>query len=145
MSIKIRKEDFKCALCGELLNTEDELSWDAACKPMHFACSNKPRNVAQPKGDSPQQVTPVVRSNATGWISVKDKLPEFEQYKFTPHELRSGKVLVYSKTRGFHFAVLRRRLSNGGTEIYPVEWKYKQNNFIIPDVTHWCVPEKPEV
>lgn len=61
MSIKIRKEDFKCALCGELLNTEDELLWDTAGKPMHLACSNKPRNVAQPKGDSPQQVTPVMR------------------------------------------------------------------------------------
>ena len=108
-------------------------------------CSEFEENEKASMCDS-EHIASVVRSNATdGWISVKDRLPEFEQYKFTPYELRSGKVLVYSETKGFHFAVLRRRLSDGGTERYPVEWKYKQNNFIIPDVTHWCIPEPPEV
>lgn len=75
------------------------------------------------------------------WISIKDRLPSFNQYKFYYNELRSDPVIVWSTSKGFHKARLRRELQTEGAV---ARFKYISNNFDIPDVTHWMIPEPPK-
>ncbi len=74
------------------------------------------------------------------WISVDDRLPEWNQLLINPFEFRSDPVIVWSTSKGFHKAKLRKEAQKEGAIS---RFKYISNNFDIPDVTHWMIPENP--
>lgn len=74
-----------------------------------------------------ERLTSIVRSNATnGWISVKDRLPE-------------DRTLVIATCGGDEYVISFYR--DGDFYFNDVDlWNCKAHN-----VTHWLIPEPPEV
>lgn len=75
-----------------------------------------------------EHIAPVVRSNATGWISVEDRLPNVKQ-----------KVIIlntYGEITDFYKAILINRKAKHKI------WMNPDTGYIYGGVTtHWMVPE----